>query len=73
MTNTLRDFFAKAVKVGEYNLLMTHGQMSVYLGEELVKAFDIKNISEDKAEFAAFVERFKESYAAREKRKAEKK
>jgi hypothetical protein len=61
----------QAVAVGDYKIATSNGQIMVFVKEgckdTLLKAYDVKNITDEKEELATFVEKFKAAYEERKK------
>lgn len=59
----------EAVKVGDYRLVVSNGQIMVYIHEgnkdTMLKAIDVKHIEDEKEELAEYVEKFKIAYNKR--------
>lgn len=59
----------EAVKVGDYRLAVSNGQIMVFIHEgnkdTMLKAIDVKHIEDEKEELAEYVEKFKIAYNKR--------
>jgi hypothetical protein len=60
-----RASFTPTVTVDEYTVNLSGGQIMIYVGKELIKAIDIKDLNDEQYEFNQYIEKFKKSVEVR--------